>query len=121
MIRILVCGDRHWGFESGDAQLLWEELNGWLPFEPEIIEGCAHGADQMAEDWARTNDRPLHHFPADWTRHGRAAGPIRNRNMMAAGKPDIVLAFHHDLDHSKGTKDIIAVAVRESVPYVHFG
>jgi hypothetical protein len=53
-------------------------------------------------------------FPADWDLHGKAAGPIRNRQMLLA-KPEIVIAFHDDLDSSKGTKDMVKIAKRTGV------
>jgi hypothetical protein len=49
-------------------------------------------------------------FPADWNTHGKAAGPIRNRQMLKEGKPDVVLAFHEDLGRSKGTADMVRAA-----------
>ena len=32
-------------------------------------------------------------FPADWNMHGRAAGPIRNQQMLDEGKPELVVSF----------------------------
>ncbi len=36
---------------------------------------------------------PVMTFPADREKHGRAAGPIRNKQMLEEGKPDLVAAF----------------------------
>jgi hypothetical protein len=52
--------------------------------------------------------------------HGRAAGPARNRRMLRAaeakeGEQVITLAFHDDLDASRGTKD----CVRQSLQAGH--
>lgn len=44
----------------------------------EVVSGRARGADSLGERWAQDNAIPLALFPADWDRHGRAAGPIRN-------------------------------------------
>jgi len=49
-------------------------------------------------------------IPADWTRYGRAAGPIRNR-LMLEYKPFIVAAFHEDIKSSKGTKNTVVTAL----------
>lgn len=49
-------------------------------------------------------------FPADWERNGRAAGPIRNRQMLD-GKPDLVIAF----PGGKGTADMVAEAKRRGI------
>ena len=122
VIRILVTGDRNWGDQLDDRTLLWGELDGWLSFgvSIEIIEGCARGADTMAEEWARNRHQELSHFPADWKTYGRAAGPIRNKAMLDYG-PDIVLAFHHDITRSKGTANMIGIARVAGVPTKVFG
>lgn len=46
--------------------------------------------------------------PADWKKHGKAAGPIRNQSMLTEHKPDLVIAF--PLGESKGTRDMIRKA-----------
>jgi hypothetical protein len=50
-------------------------------------------------------------FPADWKNHGLGAGNKRNQQMVDVlvdakkeKKHTIVLAFHEDLEKSKGTK-----------------
>jgi hypothetical protein len=58
---------------------------------------------------------PVESFPADWEQYGRAAGPIRNQQMLEA-KPDRVFAFHEDLEHSKGTGDMVRRARKAGVP-----
>lgn len=118
-MKILVCGDRNWGNEIDDQNTLFEELNGWLPFTLRlgpltIIEGCARGADTLAEEWARAHGH-LWHFPADWKLHGKAAGPIRNQQMLDEGEPDIVIAFHHNLAESKGTAHMVKIARKAGV------
>jgi len=58
-----------------------------------VIHGAAPGADTLAGRWAELRRVPVEAFPADWEKHGRAAGPIRNAPMLAEGKPDLVVAF----------------------------
>jgi len=55
----------------------------WLDTLPirEVVSGGAYGADAGGEEWARKRGIPIKRFPADWNTHGRAAGPIRNRQM----------------------------------------
>jgi hypothetical protein len=72
-----------------------------------IIEGCARGADRMAERFAQENNIPLEHYPADWYRFGPSAGPRRNELMLVRGKPRLVVAF--DLG-TRGTADMVARA-----------
>lgn len=47
----------------------------------EIVSGGADGIDKSGEIFASECTYPLKKFPADWAKHGRAAGPIRNRQM----------------------------------------
>lgn len=90
-MKVLVCGGRN--FE--DRSLVFNTLDR-LHAERGIdflIEGGAKGADRLAYAWAL--DKGLQHrcYPADWNTHGKAAGPIRNRHMLADGNPDVVVAF----------------------------
>lgn len=90
-MRLLVCGGRDFDDTSLMHPLLLEYV--YQAGQVTIIEGCARGADRMAETWAIANDQDLVHFPADWDRYGKSAGPIRNRQMLVEGKPDLVIAF----------------------------
>lgn len=47
-----------------------------------IISGGARGADSLAEVYARKNKIELKVFPADWNRHGRRAGYLRNKEIV---------------------------------------
>lgn len=113
-MRVLVCGDRDW-FHSG---MVYAALDALRAVEPdlEVISGMARGADTHAARWAERNSVPLHAFYADWNRLGKRAGPIRNQQMLAEGDPQIVLAFHDDLENSKGTKDMVERARRARIP-----
>jgi hypothetical protein len=54
---------------------------------------------------------------AKWEKYGLAAGPIRNQEMLDTYKPDLVVAFHNDIEHSKGTKDMITRAMNYGIEY----
>lgn len=81
-----------------------------------IVHGDATGADRWADRWAHTggNDIGRMAFPADWERHGRAAGPIRNAEMLRAAKPDVVVAF----PGGKGTADMVRRAKAAGVDVI---
>ncbi len=102
--RLLVCGDRDW--TDSDTILRW--IQGQKPTV--VIHGAARGADRIAGELAEQLGIPVLKFPAEWTKYGRAAGPIRNRQMLKEGKPDQVLAFHDNIAESKGTADMITAA-----------
>jgi hypothetical protein len=108
-LRVIVCGDRDWE-DQGAVDLFLDALEA-LYHSLVLIEGCAPGADHCAEVWAQQRElSPHEHFPANWSEQGKAAGPIRNRQMLREGKPDLVLAFHDDIVNSKGTKDMVSIA-----------
>jgi predicted Rossmann-fold nucleotide-binding protein len=49
-----------------------------------LLHGGARGADRAIARAARQLGWPVAALPADWRRHGRAAGPIRNRQLLEA-------------------------------------
>ena len=106
-MRVLVCGSRCWV----DRAVIRRELRR-LPKDTVIIEGEAPGADAIARAEAEKLGLIVEPYPADWAKYHRAAGPIRNRQMLVEGKPDLVLAFHRDIDGSKGTRNMVDQAVK---------
>lgn len=86
-MRVLVCGGRDYADQAKVSATL-DELQPTF-----LIHGAARGADQLADNWAVYNVVPFQRFPANWQKHGRAAGPIRNAQMLTEGKPELVVAF----------------------------
>jgi hypothetical protein len=113
-MRILVCGDRHWKNYRVILHVLSEVTRPYVL--PLVIDGAAPGADSLGHKAARFLGCPTKRFPADWSTYGKAAGPIRNSQMLREGKPHLVLAFHNDLKNSKGTKDMVTKAKKAGVP-----
>lgn len=72
----------------------------------QIVSGKAKGVDTLGEVWALANNIPVEAFPADWSQHGRAAGPIRNKQM--AEYADALIAIWDG--ESKGTANMIQQA-----------
>jgi hypothetical protein len=68
------------------------------------------GADYFAEMWCDRRHVAHEQYPADWEQYGKAAGMMRNRQMLEEGKPDLVVAFHDDIAASKGTKNMVDIA-----------
>ncbi len=50
-------------------------------FPEEVVSGNSGVADKSGEKFAYLNCLKITKFPADWGKHGKAAGPIRNREM----------------------------------------
>jgi hypothetical protein len=80
-----------------------------------FLTGGCRGADMIATEEARALHYEVQVFEADWKEHGRAAGPIRNRQMLDQ-KPDKVIAFHPNLDKSLGTADTVREAKKMGIP-----
>jgi hypothetical protein len=59
--------------------------------------------------------------PADWAKYKRAAGPIRNAEMLKSlmtetlNSSPLVVAFHNDIKNSKGTKNMLTIALKAKV------
>lgn len=98
-MRVLVCGSR----DFNDGELLEDVLKQWDI--QTIIHGKARGADTLAGEYGKTNSIPVIEFPALWDKYGKSAGPIRNRQMLLEGEPDLVVAFRRP--NSRGTQNMI--------------
>ena len=117
-LRVLVCGDRNWDDKATIMKALkklLEEHHGFKPPNLVVIDGVARGADSLGHICALDLNCETERYPADWEKHGKAAGPIRNQQMLNEGKPDLVLAFHSDLLKSKGTKNMVEIAMKAGV------
>lgn len=81
-----------------------------------VIQGGASGADFIARYWCgRQSSVHMINEPADWKKHGKAAGPLRNQRMLDEHKPDLVLAF----EGGRGTADMVHRAEAAGVPVKH--
>lgn len=86
LINVMICGSRtitdsDWVFNQAEEYLreIYQETN-QVCFR--IIEGGARGVDQIAEAFAVSHNCACKEYPADWNKYGRAAGPIRNEQMV---------------------------------------
>lgn len=116
-MRVLVSGDREWTDRDALFTVL-DTLHRWRPFTV-VVEGCARGADSLAEEWGDSRGVTVEHHPADWRGKGRAAGPIRNQEMLDTGV-DLVIAFHPNLSLSKGTGDMVRRSRKAGVPVLTY-
>lgn len=103
-MRVLVCGGRDFNEKEVVYKLL-NKIDAETPIAS-IIHGCAKGADSLAGEWARDYGKFEWKFPADWEKHGKAAGPIRNVEMLHATTPDLVVAF----PGGRGTQHMVDLA-----------
>lgn len=111
--RMIVAGGRDFSDEKYLAESLDSLREEYIDIE--IVSGHASGADSLAEEYAKRLGIALKIFPADWKRYGRAAGPIRNKQMLEyimEGNP-LIAAFWDG--KSKGTKNMIEQARKADV------
>jgi hypothetical protein len=98
--KTIIAGGRNYQFSDEDRKVLDS-------FEiSEVVCGGANGADECGRRWAIDRGIPVKMFPADWGKHGKAAGPIRNREMAEYGER--LIAFWDG--QSRGTKNMIETA-----------
>lgn len=76
----------------------------------EVVSGCAKGIDRIGEEWAE-GIISIKRFPADWNKHGKAAGPIRNKQM--AEYADCAIVIHNG---SNGSLNMIQTMKKLNKP-----
>lgn len=121
-MKILVAGGRHFG----EKQVDWGDHKVWEPNQEEIdylnqtldaihakkkitciVQGEASGADLLAKAWAIRNNVEHLDYPAEWSKYGAKAGPIRNATMYD-DNPDIQCAVF--FKGGKGTENCMKQA-----------
>lgn len=114
-VRILITGSRTWTDRTVIAHAISAYLHSvgtsigaaW-PF-PIVVHGGARGADQLADAVARSWGWTPERHPADWDRHGRAAGFQRNAAMVALGA-DVCLFKYQLVDRFSETAHVVSRA-----------
>ena len=111
--KIIVCGGRHFEDYTRLKAIMKDYLdkNVIAPTDVEIVSGHCQGADMLGERYAEEHGCALTVFPAEWKKYGRAAGPIRNKQMVdsiANAKKKAVIAFVSE--NTRGTKNTVAYA-----------
>ena len=113
---ILVTGGR----DYKEQHVVWDALDKFIS-QPDfdyltVMQGKAKGADNLAREWCLDRGIECLDFPADWDRHQKAAGHIRNKEMIEFGPPDFVLAF----PGGRGTNNMILQAESAGVQVLYF-
>lgn len=105
--KVIIAGGRYFS----DYALLQEKCDYYLSNKLKthnviIVSGHASGADSLGERYAQDHGLACDIHPADWDKHGKAAGPIRNAEMAEVA--DALIAFWDG--QSRGTANMISLA-----------
>ena len=107
-MKVLVCGGRNYQDRSYLFKTMDDEhaVRGFT----HVIHGAYKGADMLADEWALARGVQPVRCPANWKYDGAAAGPNRNRLMLALN-PEYFLAF----PGGRGTGDMVSKLVNAGV------
>lgn len=99
------------GRDFTDHAMVWDFLNLLHPHDV-YVGDCPSGLDELIYDACGQMGIPTQVFKADWDKHGKAAGPIRNGEMLtAAGSDALVFAFKG----GRGTADCVRQAIGKNM------
>jgi hypothetical protein len=118
IMKVLVCGGRKFGEHDSinekpewlvkEERRLFDYVMSKIKPIDFIVHGNAKGADRLAKYWARkhsieeTNEK----YSAEWDKFGKAAGMIRNRDMLESEDPDLIVAFCGNV----GTNGMVSIS-----------
>lgn len=110
-MKLIIAGSRD--INENVALLRIDHLLSLVPLSAdqitEVVSGGARGPDRAGEVWAKIHGIRLRVFPADWEKHGRAAGPLRNIEMAKyVGTEGALLPIWDG--RSPGTRHMMQVA-----------
>jgi SLOG family YspA-like protein len=98
-MRVIIAGSR----SITDFEVVKAAIKKAGFFIDTVVSGGAVGVDKLGEKWALENATPIKRFLPDWETHGKAAGPIRNSEMVKYAEAAIICWD----GISKGSKDTI--------------
>ena len=114
MFYVLISGKRDFEDYEQFCKILDESLKD-ISDDIEIVEGGARGTDALAKHYADAHGIKCLEFPALWDINGRAAGPIRNAEMVnfISGKDSKAIFFWDG--KSRGTGDCLKKARKAGI------
>jgi len=116
-MKILITGDRNWD----DYETVLVELQKFSASETVLIHGACRGTDIICAEIAVALGFVVKAFPANWEKFGKGAGAIRNQQMITENHfppndpIDLCLAFHNDIENSRGTRDMLSRAEKAGI------
>lgn len=109
-MRLIIFGSRQ--FTNYALLRDWADRLTLRAWDVTVLSGHAAGADLLGERYARERWLTVEVYHADWNKHGKAAGPLRNEEMCQAS-PTHALGFW--VGRSRGTADMIERCQRHGI------
>lgn len=113
-MRVLITGSRNFT----NTKLMYNALSSIQNNGITLVHGGCRGADKIAEKIGKELGFQIEEHLANWDKHGKSAGMIRNVEMLNSGI-DLVLAF--PTKESRGTIHCIKEAVGKNIPVIKVG
>lgn len=110
MMKVVIAGSRN----ITDRTAVFSAIESVNMNITEVVCGMARGVDSLGAEWGRSKGIPVAEAPADWNKHGKAAGHIRNAQMAEYCDRAIIIWD----GESKGSANMIKQMKRLSKPYV---
>jgi hypothetical protein len=109
-MKVLVFGGRDFIDEKFIFRVLDKLHVEYGPFTC-LVEGEARGVDTIAKKWAKKCGLKVKKHPANWKLYGKAAGAIRNQEMLDENKIDLAIAF----PGGRGTTDMTNRVLKKKI------
>jgi hypothetical protein len=110
---VIVCGSRSWDDWSVVDHVI-SQIRRRYGDDVVVVHGGARGADRMAGYAARKAGLDVIVEAADWDRHGKRAGILRNARMLSRHQPVAVIGLSHR-PVTRGTAHMLSIAQRAGV------
>lgn len=121
-VRLIIAGSRTCKEDPNEVE--WalacasQEDTSFQMYPDLVISGKARGGDTAGELWARHEGIPILGMAADWDKHGRKAGYLRNEDMAEVATHCLILRVGGE--SSKGSTHMINIARNKGLPtYVY--
>lgn len=108
-MKLIIAGSRDLQLTLTQLDDIMTELKVPTELVTEVVSGGASGIDAIGELWAECRPDPLKmiRFEADWDTHGKAAGPIRNKQMGLYADAALIITKKGWTPGSKNMHDIM--------------
>lgn len=117
-MNLAIIGSREFTDQVKFELYLHEAIEQWgMP--DKIVSGGARGADTLGERWAKANGYTIDNgkliiHKADWDKHGKAAGIIRNYDIIRDATHFLAFPSHK----GRGTQHTVGVAQGKNMPVI---